>query len=141
MIANAVEAARTIRTADGADIATLSVRQAAASWRRAGLLFCDEGAMPSDDARCAGEPGWTNRILTGPEGGLDPAERACLARLAVRRSVTLAAHLPPDTAACGVATAGGGPEFFSVALSYTPSIARHTSQKPAGRGRWLWSSR
>jgi 16S rRNA (uracil1498-N3)-methyltransferase len=103
MAANAVEAAEQserltvpeIRTAIGFD-------KLLASWpqdRR--LLFCDEGGDAKAMTQAARESrGGPTGILTGPEGGFDPAERAALRALPFVVPVTLGPRvLRADTAA------------------------------------------
>ncbi len=102
MLANAVEAAE-----QSARLSVAQVREGVvfdkllASWpKERRLIFCDEGgdAEPLADA-VRGTAGPV-AILTGPEGGFDPAERAALRALPFVTPVTLGPRiLRADTAA------------------------------------------
>jgi 16S rRNA (uracil1498-N3)-methyltransferase len=102
MRANALEAAEQSARLSVPEIrAAVSLEKLLASWpadRR--LFFCDEGgdAKPlAEAARGVGEPA---AILTGPEGGFDPAERDMLRALPFVTPVILGPRiLRADTAA------------------------------------------
>jgi len=73
-----------------------------ASWpQERRLLFCDEGGDAKAMTQAARESrGGPTAILTGPEGGFDPAERAALRALPFVVPVTLGPRiLRADTAA------------------------------------------
>jgi 16S rRNA (uracil1498-N3)-methyltransferase len=103
LLANAVEAAEQSARLSVPEIgAAVGLEKLLAAWpceRR--LFFCDEGgdAKPLADAvRDAG--GGPAAILTGPEGGFDPAEREWLRTLSFVTPVTLGRRiLRADTAA------------------------------------------
>lgn len=103
LLANAVEAAEQSARLSVPEIgASVVLEKLLATWpqdRR--IFFCDESgeARPlADAARDAGEG--PAAILTGPEGGFDPAERERLRRLAFVTPVTLGPRiLRADTAA------------------------------------------
>lgn len=103
LLANAVEAAEQSARLSVPEIGPpLALGKLLAAWpeeRR--LFFCDEGgdARPlADAARDAG--GGPAAILTGPEGGFDPAERQMLRQLPFVTPVTLGPQiLRADTAA------------------------------------------
>jgi 16S rRNA (uracil1498-N3)-methyltransferase len=100
MAANAIEAAE-----QSARLTVPEIREAKdfdkllAGWPKGRMLyFCDEGgdAQPLAKAAKAGPAA----ILTGPEGGFDPAERAALRALPFVVPVTLGPRiLRADTAA------------------------------------------
>ncbi|MEO8301057.1 MAG: 16S rRNA (uracil(1498)-N(3))-methyltransferase [Rhizomicrobium sp.] len=103
MLANAIEAAE-----QSGRLSVPEVREGTAfdkllaSWpteRR--LLFCDEGGDAKAMTQAARESrGGPVAILTGPEGGFDPAERAALRALPFVTPVTLGPRiLRADTAA------------------------------------------
>ena len=100
MAANAVEAAeQSGRLTVPAIREAVSLEKLLASWpteRR--LYFCDEGGEAQPLAKTA-RPG-AAAILTGPEGGFDPAERDALRALPFVTPVTLGPRiLRADTAA------------------------------------------
>ena len=103
MRANAVEAAEQSGRLDVPDIREpLAFDKLLAAWpRERRILFCDEAgeAPPIAEAlRAAPDGPWA--VLTGPEGGFDPAERAALRVLAFVTPVSLGARiLRADTAA------------------------------------------
>jgi len=103
MLANAVEAAEQSGRLSVPDIReAVSFDKLLASWsteRR--LLFCDEGGDAKSMTQAARESrGGPAAILTGPEGGFDPAERAALRALPFVTPVTLGPRiLRADTAA------------------------------------------
>jgi 16S rRNA (uracil1498-N3)-methyltransferase len=103
MAANAVEAAEQSGRLTVPDIGVpLALEKLLAAWpdeRR--LFFCDEGGDAKTVAQAAREnSGLPVAILTGPEGGFDPAERAALRALPFVVPVTLGPRiLRADTAA------------------------------------------
>jgi 16S rRNA (uracil1498-N3)-methyltransferase len=103
MAANAVEAAEQSGRLTVPDIrGAISFEKLLANWptdRR--LLFCDEGGDAKAMTQAARESrGGPCGILTGPEGGFDPAERAALRALPFVVPVTLGPRiLRADTAA------------------------------------------
>lgn len=103
MLANAVEAAEQSDRLSVPDVREgVSFDRLLASWpteRR--LLFCDEGGDAKALTQAARESrGGLTAILTGPEGGFDPAERAALRDLPFVTPVTLGPRiLRADTAA------------------------------------------
>ncbi|MBA2587569.1 MAG: 16S rRNA (uracil(1498)-N(3))-methyltransferase [Alphaproteobacteria bacterium] len=103
MAANAVEAAEQSGRLDVPEIrAGISFDKLLAFWpteRR--LLFCDEGGNAKAMTEAARESrGGPTGILTGPEGGFDPAERAALRALPFVMPVSLGSRiLRADTAA------------------------------------------
>lgn len=103
MAANAIEAAEQSDRLTVPDIReAVSFDKLLASWpaeRR--LLFCDEGGDAKALTQAARETrGSPTAILTGPEGGFDPAERAALRALPFVTPVTLGPRiLRADTAA------------------------------------------
>jgi 16S rRNA (uracil1498-N3)-methyltransferase len=103
MAANAIEAAEQSGRLTVPDIrSAVSLDKLLASWpteRR--LLFCDESGDAKSMTQAARESrGGPCAILTGPEGGFDPAERAALRALPFVMPVTLGPRiLRADTAA------------------------------------------
>ncbi|MBN9587378.1 MAG: 16S rRNA (uracil(1498)-N(3))-methyltransferase [Alphaproteobacteria bacterium 64-11] len=102
MAANAVEAAQQSGRLSVPRVAAgVSFERLLADWpKERTLYFCDEGgdALPLADA-ATGHVG-PAAILTGPEGGFDPAERAALRALPFVVPVTLGPRiLRADTAA------------------------------------------
>jgi 16S rRNA (uracil1498-N3)-methyltransferase len=100
LAANAVEAAEQSDRVDVPVIAPpLTLEKLLASWPRARrLYFCDEGGDAKPLAQAAMRA--PAAILTGPEGGFDPAERAMLRALDFVTPVTLGPRiLRADTAA------------------------------------------
>ncbi len=103
MAANAIEAAEQSDRLSVPEIRTgIGFDKLLASWpaeRR--LLFCDEGGDAKALTQAARESrGGPVAILTGPEGGFDPAERAALRALPFVTPVTLGPRiLRADTAA------------------------------------------
>ena len=103
MRANAIEAAEQSGRRTVPEIrATLELEDLLAAWpseRR--ILFCDEGgeALPISEALSRAAPGpWA--VLTGPEGGFDPAERVLIRCKPFVTPVTLGKRiLRADTAA------------------------------------------
>ena len=102
MLANAVEAAE-----QSARLSVPQVREGVtfdkllASWpKERRLFFCDEGGDAKPLAEAAHSTTGPVAILTGPEGGFDPAERAALRALPFVTPVTLGPRiLRADTAA------------------------------------------
>jgi 16S rRNA (uracil1498-N3)-methyltransferase len=103
MRANAVEAAEQSGRLDVPEIREgVSFAKLLTAWpteRR--LLFCDEGGDAKSMTQAARESrGGPSAILTGPEGGFDPAERAALRALPFVMPVSLGPRiLRADTAA------------------------------------------
>jgi 16S rRNA (uracil1498-N3)-methyltransferase len=103
MAANAIEAAEQSGRLTVPDVgAPAPLEKLLAAWpaeRR--LFFCDEGGDAKTVAQAAREnSGQPVAILTGPEGGFDPAERAALRALPFVVPVTLGPRiLRADTAA------------------------------------------
>ncbi len=103
MAANAVAAAEQSGRLTAPEIRSgVSFEKLLASWptgRR--LLFCDEGGDAKAMTQAARESrGGPAGILTGPEGGFDPEERAALRALPFVVPVTLGPRiLRADTAA------------------------------------------
>jgi 16S rRNA (uracil1498-N3)-methyltransferase len=103
MAANAVEAAEQSGRLTVPEVRSgISFDKLLASWpqdRR--LLFCDEGGDAKSMTQAARESrGGPSAILTGPEGGFDPQERAALRALPFVVPVTLGPRiLRADTAA------------------------------------------
>jgi 16S rRNA (uracil1498-N3)-methyltransferase len=103
MAANAVEAAEQSGRLTVPEVRSgISFDKLLASWpqdRR--LLFCDEGGDAKSMTQAARESrGGPSAILTGPEGGFDPHERAALRALPFVVPVTLGPRiLRADTAA------------------------------------------
>jgi 16S rRNA (uracil1498-N3)-methyltransferase len=103
LLANAVESAEQSARLSVPEIgAPLTLEKLLFAWpKERRLFFCDEGgeAVPLADAARAVEHG-PAAILTGPEGGFDPAERAMLRGLPFVTPVTLGPRiLRADTAA------------------------------------------
>ncbi len=103
MAANAVEAAEQSGRLTIPEIRTgISFDKLLASWpQERRLLFCDEGGDAKTMTQAARESrGGPCGILTGPEGGFDPAERAALRALPFVVPVSLGPRiLRADTAA------------------------------------------
>jgi 16S rRNA (uracil1498-N3)-methyltransferase len=103
LLANAVEAAEQSGRLTVPDIGgVIGLDKLLAAWPRERVIFfCDEGgdaASLADSARKTGEG--PAAILTGPEGGFDPAERESLRALSFVRPVSLGPRiLRADTAA------------------------------------------
>ena len=100
LLANAVEAAEQSDRVCVPDIAApLTLEKLLSSWpRERKLYFCDEGGDAKPLAQAAAPA--PAAILTGPEGGFDPAERALLRGLEFVIPVTLGPRiLRADTAA------------------------------------------
>jgi len=103
MAANAIEAAEQSARLSVPQIReSVSLEKLLASWpQERRLLFCDEGGDAKAMTQAARESrGGPTAILTGPEGGFDPAERAALRALPFVVPVTLGPRiLRADTAA------------------------------------------
>ncbi len=103
MLANAIEAAEQSGRLSVPEIREgMSFDKLLASWpKERRLLFCDEGGDAKAMTQAARESrGGPTAILTGPEGGFDPAERAALRALPFVVPVTLGPRiLRADTAA------------------------------------------
>ena len=103
MAANAIEAAEQSGRLTVPEIrAGVSFDKLLASWpQERRLLFCDEGGDAKAMTQAARESrGGPTGILTGPEGGFDPAERAALRALPFVMPVSLGPRiLRADTAA------------------------------------------
>ncbi len=103
MAANAIEAAEQSGRVSVPEIRSgISFDKLLASWPKGRrLLFCDEGGDAKTMTQAARESrGGPTGILTGPEGGFDPAERAALRALPFVVPVTLGPRiLRADTAA------------------------------------------
>jgi 16S rRNA (uracil1498-N3)-methyltransferase len=103
MAANAVEAAEQSGRLTVPEIrASVSLEKLLAAWpKERRLLFCDEGGEAKAMTQAARESrGGPCAILTGPEGGFDPGERATLRALPFVVPVTLGPRiLRADTAA------------------------------------------
>ncbi|HYJ36639.1 MAG TPA: 16S rRNA (uracil(1498)-N(3))-methyltransferase, partial [Rhizomicrobium sp.] len=102
MAANAVEAAEQSGRLSVPEIrAATSLEKLLASWpQKRWLFFCDEGGDAKPLAEAARWIGGSAAILTGPEGGFDPAEREMLRALPFVTPVTLGPRiLRADTAA------------------------------------------
>jgi len=103
MAANAIEAAEQSGRVSVPEIRSgISFDKLLASWpKERRLLFCDEGGDAKTMTQAARESrGGPTGILTGPEGGFDPAERAALRALPFVVPVTLGPRiLRADTAA------------------------------------------
>ena len=103
MLANAIEAAEQSGRVSVPEVRpALSLEKLLGAWpteRR--LVYCDEAgdAKPLTEALCT-LPDGPFAILTGPEGGFDPAERAMIRSFDFTTPVTLGARiLRADTAA------------------------------------------
>jgi 16S rRNA (uracil1498-N3)-methyltransferase len=106
--ANAVEAAEQSGRLTVPEIgAAMALDKLLASWpRERSLYFCDEGgdALPLAEAVRKASEG-ASAILTGPEGGFDPAEREMLRAQPFVTPVTLGPRiLRADTAALAAVT-------------------------------------
>jgi 16S rRNA (uracil1498-N3)-methyltransferase len=103
MAANAIEAAEQSGRLSVPQIrSSVTFDKLLASWpQNRRLLFCDEGGDAKAMTQAARESrGGACAILTGPEGGFDPAERAALRALSFVTAVTLGPRiLRADTAA------------------------------------------
>jgi len=102
MVANAIEAAEQSGRLSVPEIRdSQSLEKLLASWpRERRLFFCDEGGDAKPLAKVARNVGGPSAILTGPEGGFDPAEREALRALPFVTPVTLGPRiLRADTAA------------------------------------------
>jgi 16S rRNA (uracil1498-N3)-methyltransferase len=103
MAANVIEAAEQSARLSVPDIReSVSLEKLLASWpQERRLLFCDEGGDAKAMTQAARESrGGPTAILTGPEGGFDPAERAALRALPFVVPVSLGPRiLRADTAA------------------------------------------
>ena len=101
--ANAIEAAEQSGRLSVPEIRTgVTFDKLLASWpKERRLLFCDEGGDAKAMTQAARESrGGPTAILTGPEGGFDPAERAALRALPFVMPVSLGPRiLRADTAA------------------------------------------
>jgi 16S rRNA (uracil1498-N3)-methyltransferase len=102
MLANAVEAAEQSGRLCVPEIkAPIALDKAFADWNaNRHLMFCDEGGAPpaSQSLTKAGRGLWA--ILTGPEGGFDPAEREMIRALKFTVPVSLGPRIMrADTAA------------------------------------------
>lgn len=103
MRANAIEAAEQSGRVSVPDVRDLvELERLLGNWpRERRILFCDEAgeAPPIAEALCKSPPGpWA--VLTGPEGGFDPSERARLRELASVVPASLGKRiLRADTAA------------------------------------------
>jgi len=108
LLANAMEAAEQSGRLTVPEIgAALALEKLLADWpRNRSLYFCDEGgdAVPLADAARNDKEG-AAAILTGPEGGFDPAEREVLRALPFVIPVSLGPRiLRADTAALAAVT-------------------------------------
>jgi 16S rRNA (uracil1498-N3)-methyltransferase len=103
MLANAIEAAEQSGRLSVPEVREdVSFEKFLAGWpKERRLLFCDEGGDAKAMTQAARESrGGPTAILTGPEGGFDPAERAALRALPFVTPVTLGPRiLRADTAA------------------------------------------
>ncbi len=103
MAANAIEAAEQSDRLSVPEVrAPLPFDKLLASWQKdRRIFFCDEGGEAKPLAGAARDaPSGPAAILTGPEGGFDPAERAALRALPFVTPVTLGPRiLRADTAA------------------------------------------
>jgi len=103
MLANAVEAAEQSARLSVPEVReTVTFDRLLASWpKERRLFFCDEGGDAKAITQAARESrGGPAAILTGPEGGFDPAEREALRALPFVTPVTLGPRiLRADTAA------------------------------------------
>jgi 16S rRNA (uracil1498-N3)-methyltransferase len=102
MAANAIEAAEQSARLSVPDIReSTSLEKLLSSWpKERRLFFCDEGGDAKPLADAARDVSGPAAILTGPEGGFDPAEREMLRALPFVTPVTLGPRiLRADTAA------------------------------------------
>jgi 16S rRNA (uracil1498-N3)-methyltransferase len=102
MAANAIEAAEQSGRLNVPEIrASVALEKLLTGWpKERRLFFCDEGGDAEPLAKAARGVGGSAGILTGPEGGFDPAERAALRALPFVTPVTLGPRiLRADTAA------------------------------------------
>lgn len=102
MRANAIEAAEQSARSSVPEIHDgTSLEKLLASWpKERRLFFCDEGGDAKPLAEAARGVGGPVAILTGPEGGFDPAERDMLRQQSFVTPVTLGPRiLRADTAA------------------------------------------
>jgi len=103
MLANAIEAAQQSGRLNVPEVREdVTFDKLLASWpKERRLLFCDEGGDAKAITQAARESrGGPTAILTGPEGGFDPEERAVLRALPFVTPVTLGPRiLRADTAA------------------------------------------
>ena len=102
MAANAIEAAEQSARLSVPEIrADVTLEKLLASWpKERRLYFCDEGGDAKPLAEAARGANGPAAILTGPEGGFDPAEREILRALPFVTPVTLGPRiLRADTAA------------------------------------------
>jgi len=102
MAANAIEAAEQSARLSVPDIReSTSLEKLLSAWpKERRLFFCDEGGDARPLAEAAREVSGPAAILTGPEGGFDPAEREMLRALPFVTPVTLGPRiLRADTAA------------------------------------------
>jgi 16S rRNA (uracil1498-N3)-methyltransferase len=102
MAANAIEAAEQSARLSVPEIReALTLDKLMAAWpKERRLFFCDEGGDARPLAEAAREVSGPAAILTGPEGGFDPGERAMLRALPFVTPVTLGPRiLRADTAA------------------------------------------
>ncbi|HEX4637048.1 MAG TPA: 16S rRNA (uracil(1498)-N(3))-methyltransferase [Rhizomicrobium sp.] len=102
MAANAIEAAEQSGLVSVPEIRkAVTLDKLLATWpRERRLFFCDEGGDARPLAQAVRGAGGTAGILTGPEGGFDPAERETLRALSFVTPVTLGPRiLRADTAA------------------------------------------
>ena len=102
MAANAIEAAEQSARLSVPEIreATTLERLLSAWPKERNLFFCDEGGDARPLAQAALDTSGPAAVLTGPEGGFDPAERATLRALPFVTPVTLGPRiLRADTAA------------------------------------------
>jgi 16S rRNA (uracil1498-N3)-methyltransferase len=102
MAANAIEAAEQSGRLSVPEIReSTSLEKLLSSWpKERRLFFCDEGGDAKPLAETARGVGGPVAILTGPEGGFDPAEREMLRALPFVTPVTLGPRiLRADTAA------------------------------------------
>ena len=88
MAANAIEAAEQSGRLTVPEIReAVTLDKLLAAWpKERRLYFCDEGGDAKPLAEAARGTGAPAAILTGPEGGFDPAEREMLRALAVRHA-------------------------------------------------------
>jgi 16S rRNA (uracil1498-N3)-methyltransferase len=102
MAANAIEAAEQSARLSVPEIRDgLTLEKLLGAWpRERHLFFCDEGGDARPIAQAARDAGGPAAILTGPEGGFDPAERVLLRGQPYVIPVTLGPRiLRADTAA------------------------------------------